>query len=506
MIPYAEVIEAADRRWTYPLLDRLRADNTEEKERRQIVEALWATSDPRSVGPLETILNDSTRTAAVRKAASAILRGFNYTTTDPLPHKLRSWWEHGDPILRRHALLNMNGLVCPEIVQQVAADASDELQVEALSCMDYCFERPDQEAIKIAALSHANPKVRAAAAGALLFDEPVAAERPLITAAADPDPEVSVQALSTLKYYPSRRTIRCVHRLLDHSLESIRKQAAESWSEIRNECLITLTARPARIAQRVRIWLQPVWEMLAFTPDELAPDKREPYCPPPEPPKEFVAFGDLLELLGNPDASPKVLQERLWSNAWEAYNASQRSEIRSLLLTQQDPLIRELAATCFEQWQDVDGLQTLVRDSNFLVRKAAMYHLGQIPPAAGVADLAWEHLKRGAAMGVHATEALRTFCHHAPRSDAIPRLATLAADRNELECIRTSAVWHLCEFGATDAIRQLTPSLREPPQCTWSFHIALIDTAGSLHVPTPDLGDLGTVDNLFVQEALAQLS
>jgi hypothetical protein len=66
------------------------------------------------------------------------------------------------------------------------------------------------------------------------------------------------------------------------------------------------------------------------------------------------------------------------------------------------------------------------------------------------------------------------------------------------------AVRRLAELGGAEQVRQLGGLLLEPPAVTWALHIALLDAIGDLGLPTPDIGHLRQVDNLFVQEAVAR--
>ena len=63
-----------------------------------------------------------------------------------------------------------------------------------------------------------------------------------------------------------------------------------------------------------------------------------------------------------------------------------------------------------------------------------MYHLGELPPTPGVADLAWEHLQRHDTLGVHATETLATFVTLASVQLALRRLARAEVLMMEVCC------------------------------------------------------------------------
>ncbi len=51
-----------------------------------------------------------------------------------------------------------------------------------------------------------------------------------------------------------------------------------------------------------------------------------------------------------------------------------------------------------------------------IVRKSAMYYLGDTPKSGLVAEAAWRYLPD--ARGTTAQEALRTYVHHTPRDEA----------------------------------------------------------------------------------------
>jgi hypothetical protein len=392
-------------------------------------------------------------------------------------------------------------------VLSIASDPTHPLQTLALLRMDFWFDRPEHEAIKIAALSHPDPIVRENAAYVLLWDEPIAAEGPLLEATRDPVAAVAAEAANTLTYYPSRRTIRCLHGLLTHHAEKVRDEAAESFADLRASLSIALCDPDRRVADRIRRWLRPVCDLFAFTDEELCRDEDEvgPAAPREEKVLNRRPLSELLELLANPDASPVVINDQLGDTDWLAYGPAERSRLRQVLLAHVDPIVREHATSCLAVWQDVHGLLALTNDMNFGVRKLAMYHLGTLPPNALVARRAWDHLQRADALGVHATETLHTFVHHAKPQSAIPRLTTLADDLGERECLRVAAVAELTRLGAREELSRLLERLQEPPAVTWALHLALLDAVRRLTLPMPDIGHLEQIDNLHVQQAIAKM-
>lgn len=505
MIPYAEIIETADRRWTLQLLDRLACPDLMPDEQEHVVEALQAVSDHRAVPTLENILADRDRATEVRNAASRVLRGMQYLSLDWPEEVLRRWWHEGDPILRRHALLSMDVATCPDVVRAVAAERRHPLRVDAFSRMTFSFDRPEDEAIKLSALADPDPAVRAEAASVLFWDEPVAAEAPLLAASHDPDERVAVEATTTLRYYPTLRVIQALAGLLADSRSELKRVAGESLDELRAECLLALGNRDRRVAEHVRRWLEPVWEVLAFTEEELAPEEPSSSPAPKETP-QTIPIVELLALLHDPTASPKVLGDRLWSNHWAGYSPETRQRFLPIMLHHDDPLVRERATLALEAWGDAAGLLGLLRDPDFGVRKMAMYHLGQLPRTPSLASVAWEHLHKADVCGVHATETLDTFVAHAEPADAIAKLLSIAADSSRSENLRVAALEDLTRLEAVVEVGQLTALLAGPPVVTWTLHIAVLNAVAELGLTRPDICHLREVDNLHLQAAIASLS
>ncbi len=272
------------------------------------------------------------------------------------------WWREGDTVLRRHALLCMDCRLCPDIVLPVASDPDHPLHAEAVGLMAFCFDLPEYERVKIAALSHPDPKVRAAAADVLFFDEPVVAEGPLIEATRDDAPEVAAEAANTLEYYPSLRTVRCLHGLLGHANDKVRAEALDSYESIRGAVLNRLCGRDRQVADHVRSWLQPVWGLLACTQEELRPDVDLDTPARQKETKEALPGADLLAMLADADVSPVVLGDRLRENGWPCYGVDDRRRLRAVLLSHPDPLVRECAASAFADWHDAESLVALAGD------------------------------------------------------------------------------------------------------------------------------------------------
>ena len=127
-----------------------------------------------------------------------------------------------------------------------------------------------------------------------------------------------------------RRSIRRLHHLLYHDAETMREQARESLAEIRGDVLTRLRSSNRRVADRVRDWLHPVWGLLAFTDEDLLPDQERPRPPTTIRTKHRLPMPVLLELLENPDTSPRVLERSLGDYDWEAYQPRERDRLRTV--------------------------------------------------------------------------------------------------------------------------------------------------------------------------------
>ena len=76
---------------------------------------------------------------------------------------------------------------------------------------------------------------------------------------------------------------------------------------------------------------------------------------------------------------------------------------------------------------------------------------------------------------------------------------------DERASVRETASSQLLYADAKEHIEKLLPILAEPPCNTWSLHMGIIESCTALKIPIPAsyLEPLFSVDNLYLQEALA---
>ncbi len=461
----------------------------------EVFEKLAYLEDYRSIGPLTAIVEDCQLPERMRGQASRVAGGFDDTVTGV---QCRRWWASGDRVLMAHALRLMRR---PEadIVAAVAADDRHPLQAQALTAMAFGYDEPQFPPIVIRALGHRVAAVREAAAGVLRWDEPAAAEEPLIGAAFDPSAGVAVAAVDALQYYPSRRVLRVLADLRENADDTVQAQAAASF-DFAQGCFQDLaTYGEARHVKQLRAWMAPVADLIAW-PQRTRPKRTGQ--PAARPARNAVPSATLLDLLANKDGEGRARDETLRRADWQAYGLAERRQLTEVLATHPDPDVRAIATAPLAEWSKTDELLTLTSDRSFLVRKLAMYSLQSVPRRPVIAQRAWEIATN--AESTAAVEALQTYVVHAPAADRRKRLAALA-QADPRQSIRAAATDCLASLGAADEIQSLLPVLREPPAVSWTVHIVLLDALRKLRLQPPQLRNLESVDNLYLVEAITKL-
>lgn len=314
LIPHEQICDTEDRSWTLALVDELRSASASDAERDEAVGTLACLEDYRSLSPLTAMLEDRDLPESVRGAASQVLLGFDDSTTG---ERRRSWWEGGDSVEMEHALRLMERSEA-DVIVAVAGDDRHPLQRVALLEMAFDFDEVKHQAVKIRALAHPGADVRDAAASVLMWDEPVAAEEPLVSAASDPSRDVAASAVSTLQYYPSRRVLRVLADLAKTADEQVRAEAVKSFDENVNRFEYLATYGDPEQVTRLREWMEPVADLVGW-PDDV--EDREAYSPSGEPSRIAMSESELLALLADRDGEWRPKKETLRQVAWERYAA-----------------------------------------------------------------------------------------------------------------------------------------------------------------------------------------
>jgi HEAT repeat protein len=497
-IPHLILRDREDRSWTFRLLDRLASPELTEAERDACAGSLTCLEDPRATAPLLALLEDRARPDGVREAAGAVLRG---TGNPPPGPTLRAWWHQDDAVLRRHALLSM-GRAEADLLEPVLADPAHPLHLQAIMTAEHGFDEPRFQAPRIAALDHADPRVRRAAAEALVWNEPCAAEAALLRLTADADSGVAIAAVKTLEHYPTRRVMEGLAVRVNDPRSSVAAEAVETLETLRGRALSALIHAPSTERAALCAWMDPVWSILEFTSEDLVPPPASPRAPPSAPEGRLPA-AEVIALYSDPDGLWADRKAVAFTLDPLAFTAEDRALLTPFLAGHVDPWVRERGARWLAAWGDHATLLHLAtRDEAFGVRKSAVYGLGLVPFAPAVAGFAWEHLHAPGTTSTHASETLRAYVAHATIDEATPRLLALA-QTDPREAVRAQAVSELAALEQTSTLARLLPLLEAPPAVAWGLHLALLDAVVRLDLPLPALESLRAVDHLDVQRALA---
>lgn len=484
MIPHARIRADRDRSWTAALLRALHDPD----ERDDAAQTLAELADPRAEAALTGLVVSPAIDRELRRLAGRVL----CTEYDPPPVEVSlRWWERGDAILRAHALA-----VAPAespVVLAVAATPDHPLHEDAIAAMTFRYERPRHQALKIAALGHARPEVRIAAAQGLLYDEPVSAEAALIAALHDDDDAVADAARQALSYYDSRRALTAVVEGPGPRDPTARARAIESFSD-------AVEAAPGAVRAALSRWLAPVAHLLEVQRTGAARLTPTSPHPPTAPPTAPTSVDELRAILDAADGPWAPLWGALGALDPRTIDAAAQPELAVALQSHADPAVRARAAGWFAIWGERAGLRALLDDESARVRKAAAYHIHALPPDPDLAGALLIRLAQPGVAGVHAAELVRAYAAHAGADAALAELAT-----DERESVSLAAIDALIARGDRDAVAALLPRLREPPAKTWALHGALLSGARRLGLAAP-LAAVADADSLQVQLELAWLA
>ncbi len=501
---HTTIRETQDRSHTARLLALL-AQAPEGDKLGEIAWTLERLADPRSLAPLTALLEDTAAPERARQAAGGVLRSTGWTAP---PIARRVWWRSGDPILERHALLLMDRADA-EIVASVAMDPQHRHHRESIDALAFDFSEARFQELKIRALAHPDPRIRETACDTLLWDEPTAAESPLLLATADRDDRVAIAAINTLQYYSSTRVLRVLGELRGSPRLALREKAEESFNAVQGSFSGALERLDGEARRRLESWLEPFWSLVAYEappPDSEAGQTTRPQAPPPTLPPR-IKVPEVEKMLADLDGlwATKIEQLRELSRAHhDPYDHDERRRLTALLLPHEDPEVRVIACSLLGAWGDQDALITLMDDPMFHVRKTATYCLGQIKlRTAKAAARCWQEVHEPATAGTHSYEALQAYASHAPRHEAVPRLLHLAR-HDERPVVQREAISQLVLHEARDEIASLLDLLATSPICTWSTHIELLSAAIDLEIPLDPPRSLLDADEVWVQSALAR--
>jgi HEAT repeat protein len=466
---------------------------------------LIALDDPLVVAPLQTLLLDRAASEPTRTSASRILNALT-NAPDCTDAQLRQWWREGDLVLQRHALGEMT-LPQRDLVESVLERPEHPFYLDAVETLVHGFEGPWGAERLIAALAGARADVRAAAADALLWMEPVAALAGLVAATRDEASEVAERALDTLCYFQTRAAIAAAHAQLEHADADVQASARNCFERLRDDMLDELVE--IKHEKHLRAWLGEVWPLLGIEPRDIAARRTTDLAPARAReevlmPHWLTSLEALQIFLAELDVEEQERESILYNAPWDQVASSSRPLFARSLRQSGDVIVRQLAAKLAGLWRERETLLALLSDPASLVRKSAMYYLRELAPDPELVKRAWAHLAE--ARGIDAQQTLTSAILLDDPRVWWPEVTGLVRDTNVEEGLRWSAIYELERAGAREELASCLGLVAEAPVLTWSVHTALIECALSLKLVLPDLTHLADVDDLRVQVVLAEVA
>ena len=485
-IPHDEIRDLRDRSWTLTLIEAL--FGADERERGAIGETLRVLADPHAVPALTAIVVSPNRSPALREVASEALRGLGA----PPAELVRRWWEHGDRVLRRHALRSM-GDGAREVLE-VAGDPRHPFHADAIGALTIGHREPAEQRLKLDALGHADAAVREAAARALSWDAPLAGEEPLLAALADPAPAVRRAARMALTGYDSRRALRALWTSAPPSGDGLRaEEAAAHFVE-------ELQGHSRAVRARLEAWLEPVADLIKLGCEATWPSWLTSRVVAPQP---GPGADEVLAILAIESGPWRLPREALGRVDPSAIEPSARAVIGARVLEHPDRDVRSLATAWLASWGDEARLRELLDEDDDSVRGSALYVLDRLPRSPALAATLLERFRADDLAHPHDVTVLCGYAAHAADGEVARVLVDATAHRHE--GVRSAAVALLAERSAGAVLAPLMARLADPPEVTWAVHLALLDAAARLDLPAPAAAALVDVDSLRVQLALARL-
>lgn len=503
-IPYREIRETENRSWSFKLLTHL-TESTTDDDTDQAVETLTILDDHRLMPVLTRIMEDRGAEVHLRSLASEILAG---STTWETPHERRHWWASGDDILMRHVVISAERSET-DLIERIVNDASHPYHADAIEKLGIRFEEPRFQILKINAMSHSRADVRAAAARAILWDQPVAAQTGLLRLAKEDNDLVAQEALHALAYYESQLVLQSLFDLAKTGPIQRRELYTKALGYVRQEFIYALEMAEATGPDAERIfksWLTPVWDILHFSEDKAAEDAGSETAGSPTT-KEAKTRRTLNEIIARfDDADGLWADRRSFVSTMDLGAWSRNEQLRFIkfVTDHSDWSVREVCCKALAELNAGDALLQLLYDPVFCVRKNAAYYIRETTRDERIATRLWDMLVNEHIGSAHAQEVLESYVVHSVASNLDDQLYELAS-RDLRESVRITAIRALSERESRNQVRALVSILSSEPLITWSAHRVLLEACFDLGIAVTQARELCEVDDLSLQGALAEM-
>jgi hypothetical protein len=486
-------------------LEILLNESTDAETAVHVERLIRCLEDVRVTTPLLHLIETPGAASVLRERALSVLIDASVFVADLQTR--RCWFAGGDVVQIELAL--------------ACSDRRDAANIAATVALAFGFEEPEWQQRKIALLSDPDPAVRDAAASALLWNEPVAAEPALLHAVSDSDDDVACDALDTLRYYQSPAVFDALLRvraesgslrrfdMATRSLDDLVASTVDGVNGLRadNPCAAKFRERLSAYEEQQR----EANETVAYHPTtNPAAEQESPTVGALAQQLSSVTYGalraNLEDLGGEWEAKYTLLREFDVTRL----QLEEQTAFAILICTHSDPMVRSIGSDLLAKLSRTSDLVSLLDDPIPHVAKSARYALRHVEPDSEVAEIVIRPVRNGEIAGTQASEAIETWSRHrrALAGDTvIDELLALAEDRRE--SVRLSAIEELVAIDAPVGA-QMIPYLREPPLVTWAVHTTVI--SGRRHLGLTDAlvrqatSRWQNADNLWLQIALHELS
>jgi hypothetical protein len=503
-VDHDRIREVVDRSATLGLVSRLLSDDPDAVEREEIERSLIALDDVRAVLALQAAGENTSISPIIRVSALQVLTSMLGASVLPI----REWWTGPDPVLRFAAASVLPHREFADLVRPVLDEPEHPMLARVLGCMDIGFEEEAWQRAKVRALTNHSATVRAAAATALLWDEPLCAHDALVGATHDLDLDVAVEAVSTLMYYPTVEVVEALSALTDSPNELLASSAETARARVLSDIADAVALAPrAPILAR---WSTLLSRHMFVVPANPSLDASSFVAPSAKP--VFSWSVDFERQLGDPSGPWDERFSALRDLDSESVPVPDRGRVLELLSHHPDPEVRSYAAKHFPSWDGAAALVRLLDDPMVTVSKSAMFALHDVdalsPFSVVIRDRSWDAVVDGTRVSTRASEALRTFVRHGDAhdpDDVTRRLSALCDDPRE--SVRSAALEQLVVRQCETELRAAMPRLGEPPDITWAVHGTLLDAAYrfGIDVGRHTLLRLGRIDHAWLCGAVARL-
>jgi HEAT repeat protein len=550
----AEISETMDRSWCLALVEALADPALSSDQRRPLERTLADLDDPRFVEPLLVILNDHKRPNRVLDSAVNVLSECgvlaSWSKGAIEQPDVASRWIRSDNTHLQRLGFSLGNRADRQAIDEYISEVFDPPELgesdritrmraclpAAVASMAFGFEEPEYQARKVSLLDHGDPEVRAAAVRTLLWDEPNFAEYPLIAATRDADPDVVIDALDVLRYYPTLAVRRVLvtatseaatlqqRQMADQSLASIDEDLLRELNGLVDHPDL-LPATKAWFGEARRVLSVGVSLDLDATtsgnsgelgksgksgksqPDSLALDAAVALSQPntTKPGTEWNQA--LVESLRDPDGSWVPKLRWLENLQPDQIPSTDVATFCAAIAHHDDPNVRYRGTRILAGCDCADLLLDLLGDPVGGVRKSASYALHDVSPSQLVAHDVLAPVLSGELGGTRASESVRTWARHAFALDAEAAGAqALALAEDRRESVRHAAIKQIVAFGAPGG-KSLVKFLRSDPLVTWAVHSTIITSRHLLGISDrlalSALDQFLDADNLWLQLALA---